>query len=124
MTCTHIGTILVIDDDPLVRGLVRDILEPFGYDLIEAADGRRALDICRTSAVALVIVDLVMPEREGIETIRDLRSEFPELPVIAMSGAFGGLLKIAKALGASSTLPKPFTATDIIHAVQDQLAAA
>ncbi len=116
--------VLVVDDDDDVRKVLRLMLESGGYRVLEAADGRKALDQVRNEDIDLVMTDLVMPEQEGFETIQAIRREQPALKVIAMSGAFGGeFLRIAKLLGAHSTLQKPLRVDDVLHAVADALAS-
>ena len=117
------ASVLVVDDDD-VRNVLRWMLEGGGYRVLEAGDGHQALAQVRSQHVDLVLTDLVMPEREGIETIQAIRREWPSLKVIAMSGAFGGeILRVAKLLGAHSTLQKPLRADDVLRAVADALAA-
>ena len=106
--CSHRGTILVVDDDAAVRELFQQLLAPEGYKVLIAANGAEALDLIRKHDLDLVITDLVMPETEGLETIRTVRDEQPGLKVIAISGAFEGkFLQAAAMLGACATLPKP-----------------
>jgi CheY-like chemotaxis protein len=117
--------VLVIDDDPRVRSVVRRQMERAGFDVAEAADGREGLKICRREAPAAVLTDLYMPECEGLETIGRLRREFPQLPIIAMSGGFGRLgdqLEVARRLGAALTLAKPFSAEQLTGALLKVLA--
>lgn len=117
------ATVLVVDDDDDVRKVLRLMLESGGYRVLEAADGRKALEQVRKEHVDLVMTDLVMPEQEGFETIQAIRRERPSLKVIAMSGAFGGeFLRIAKLLGAHSTLQKPLRVEGVLGAVADALA--
>jgi CheY-like chemotaxis protein len=79
--------VLVVDDEPGIRDLIRQYLEVAGYEVLEAEDGRKAVGLAKTHCVDLMITDLVMPEQEGIETIRLLNREQPGLKIIAMSGA-------------------------------------
>ena len=117
------GTLLVIDDDPAVRGFLRQILTGAGYLVVEAGDGKSGMSKIMPEAVDLVITDLVMPEQEGLETLQRLRVECPDLPVIAISGAFGGsFLKTASRLGAAATLAKPIDPETLLRAVCDALA--
>jgi len=117
------GTLLVIDDDPAVRGFLRQILASAGYVVVEAGDGKSGMSKIEPRAVDLVITDLVMPEQEGLETLRRLRAERPGLPVIVISGAFGGsLLETAKRLGANAALAKPIDPESLLRAVRDALA--
>jgi CheY-like chemotaxis protein len=118
------AVVLVVDDDGDVRKLLRLMLESGGYRVLEACDGRQALDKVRSESVDLVMTDLVMPEQEGLETIQAIRREHPLLKMIAMSGAFGGeLLRAAKLLGAHSALLKPLRVEDVLRAVASALAA-
>src|ERR1022692_416453 len=117
------STLLVIDDDPAVRGFLRQILAGAGYIVVEAGDGRSGMSKIEPHRVDLVITDLVMPEQEGLETLQRLRAERPNLPVIVISGAFGGsYLKTARRLGATATLAKPIDPETLLRAVRDALA--
>lgn len=116
--------ILIIDDDDQVRKMLRLTLNAAGFDVIEAQDGTVALKLFyQNPLVDLVITDLIMPEKEGIETIMEIRRNFPKVPIIAISG--GGridpsdYLSLAKKLGAQITLEKPFSRQDIIDAVNE-----
>jgi len=116
--------ILVVDDEAAIRELVRHILEPAGYQIIEAASGRQALALISEGLPDLVITDLVMPDQEGIETIRELKKKHPELRVIAISGVGGGrYLTAAKLLGADVSLTKPIRPQVLLNEVQRILAA-
>jgi CheY-like chemotaxis protein len=117
--------ILVVDDDEtFLRPLCQTLLCA-GHEVLAAADGSAALKLYRQQPVDLVITDLVMPEKEGIETMMELRQLQPDLKIIAMSG--GGYihctdyLQIARRLGANRTLAKPFTAQELIEAVTSLL---
>ena len=79
--------ILVIDDEPVLRLTFRYILEQDGHTVWDAENGKVGVDLCRHEHPDLVITDIMMPEQAGWETLSILRSEFPALPVIAMSGA-------------------------------------
>ena len=102
-------------------------LEEAGYDVEEAADGNIALQIQQESPVDLVITDIIMPEKEGIETITDLNRGWPGLPVIAISG--GGrdtpqrYLGIAKGIGAARVFQKPVLRDELLEAIAELLAA-
>ncbi|HWC97038.1 MAG TPA: response regulator [Candidatus Sulfopaludibacter sp.] len=101
-------TIVIADDEPDVRKLLEEILTAAGYQVLPAANGREAMEIVRTACPALVITDLVMPNQEGVETIQMMRKEFPEMKIVAMSGALGGqFLKALGRLGADASLVKP-----------------
>jgi DNA-binding response OmpR family regulator len=116
--------ILIIDDDDQVRKMLRLTLNAAGFDVVEAQDGKVAMKFFNQDPlVDLVITDLIMPEKEGIEMIIELRKDFPKVPIIAISG--GGridpndYLVLAKKLGAQITLEKPFSRKDIIEAVNE-----
>ncbi len=115
--------ILIADDEPGVRSYIRAVLERSGHEVIEAAEGKQALHSALCDPVDLVITDLVMPEQEGIETIRALRREAPGIAIIAISGAFGGqFLKVAQAMGANAVLAKPVSANQLMKTVNEVLA--
>ena len=112
--------ILVVDDDDGVRDVIRSMLESAGYGVLQAQNGREAMKLLRTQATDLILTDLVMPEQEGIETIKALRQEYPGVKVIAMSGAFGGdYLRIASYLGAHATLAKPIQMEALLNLVRE-----
>ena len=118
--------VLVVDDERPIRKLLRMGLTTQGYEVLEAPDGRIGLDILRREPVDLVITDIMMPQMDGIETIREVRQRFPAIGIIAMSG--GGAIKrnriyleAAAKLGAHRTLQKPFRAADLIVLVNDVL---
>ncbi len=117
--------ILVVDDEKQIRLMLRQMLEREGYRVIEASDGKVALRVNREEPSDLVITDLIMPEMEGIKTIMELKKEFPEVKVIAMSG--GGktapeqYLQFAKKLGADRTFTKPFERDALLKAVFEVL---
>lgn len=93
-----------------------------GYQVVEAKDGRDASTKAQEQPFDLLITDLVMPEREGIELIQKLRKEQPELKIIAVSGAFGGtFLKVAQALGANATLAKPVSPDELLATAESLL---
>jgi CheY-like chemotaxis protein len=114
--------ILVVDDHAEVRSFIRAALESDDYGVAEAADGKQAMRHARSLPVDLVITDLVMPEQEGIETIRALRRELPDIRIIATSGAFNGqFLGTAKLLGANGALSKPFSPEALLAEVAQVL---
>jgi DNA-binding NtrC family response regulator len=113
--------ILVIDDDVIVRETIIQILEDRGYEVISAEDGKRGVASFISEKPDLVITDIIMPEKEGIQTITEIRRERPDAKVIAISG--GGrigntdFLKIAQKLGASDVIAKPFDPDDFLNRV-------
>lgn len=119
----------MIDDDQDVRSCIRNILEHSGYSVLEAENGKVGIDICRHNPVDLVIVDLFMPEKEGIETIIELRKEYADLKILAISGGIPGygpdhFLHIAQKLGADGTLDKPFNMQQLFSKVENLLTPA
>ena len=120
--------ILVIDDDNEVRGLLCTLLRRAGHIVTEAEDGQKGIHSYRTGKADLIITDLFMPVKEGLETIVDLRKEFPDLKIIAISGGSregdGNYLKAAKLCGASRIFSKPFDNTELLAAVAELLGPA
>ncbi|WP_031499248.1 response regulator [Bryobacter aggregatus] len=101
-------TVLVVDDDHSVRRLIVDTLGRAGYIAIEASNGLEALRRLESRPIDVMVTDLVMPEREGLETIQLVRKRYPKMPVVAVSGAFSGqFLGLAKVFGACAVLTKP-----------------
>jgi CheY-like chemotaxis protein len=114
--------ILVIDDTPNIRTLVRAALESTGYKVTEADNGATGLEAFRQEPADLVLCDLVMPVKDGLEVIGELSQEFPGVPIVAMSGgSLDGrfhLLPVAESLGAIALLPKPFRAATVLAMVE------
>jgi CheY-like chemotaxis protein len=100
--------VLVVDDDRHFRELARAILEPAGFEVIESEDMQQCMLQLRTQAVDAVILDMVMPGRDGIEAVRELKQLFPEIPIVAVSGAeqCGLYLSVSAHLGADASLEK------------------
>src|SRR5687768_7937766 len=118
------ATILLIDDDELLRGALVQALVNAGHKVIEASDGLQGCELARSMSVDLVLTDLVMPVQEGVETILTLRRERPRLPVIAMSGGVTNsrlYLEIAGKIGAKRMLPKPFTPKALVALIEQVL---
>jgi CheY-like chemotaxis protein len=114
--------ILIVDDDDRVRAWLREVLEGAGHKVREAANGKEALDLLQHDTVDLFITDLVMPEQEGIETVRLLRYSYPDLKIITISGAFGPLfLRMTKVLGAKAALQKPIGVQKLLETVNEVL---
>ncbi|MBI4876451.1 MAG: PAS domain S-box protein [Acidobacteria bacterium] len=119
------ATILVVDDEPGIRSLLRQVLAREGYQVLEAEDGKQAMERAAGSHLDLVITDLVMPEQEGLETIGKLRKQQPDLKIVAISGAFEGeFLKVAAMLGAQATLAKPVSPRQLLETVRKVLSGA
>ena len=115
------ANILLVDDEEQLRSILRIVLESAGHDVEEAGNGKEAVESYRSRPADLLVTDIVMPEKEGIETIIQLRESYPEVKVIAMSG--GGrtgdqnYLELAKKLGANQVLAKPFSNSEFLNAV-------
>jgi CheY-like chemotaxis protein len=110
--------ILIIDDDAQMRRLMTRILKSAGHYVHEATNGATGLKRFREVKPALVVTDIFMPEKEGIETIRLLRQQAPHLPILAISGSgLKDYLHFAMQLGATAALPKPFSAEQLLQTV-------
>ena len=119
-------SILVVDDEDQIRHLIRETLEQAGYHITEACDGKEALQQYRLAPADLVIMDILMPNQDGLETTVALRREFPEVRVIVITGGSDmigmlNFLDVAKMLGAHSTLQKPFEMKALLDTVQAEL---
>ena len=118
-------SILIIDDEPQIRSMIRLILERSGYTVIEASDGIEGIRRFREKPADLIITDLIMPNKDGIGLIIELKKEFPDVKIVAMSG--GGLnrpegyLRGAQKLGAACTLSKPINRQELLRVVRDTL---
>ncbi len=115
-------SVLIVDDQVEIRQLIRDALEGAGYRVEEARDGKEGLERYRSKPVDLVLMDIVMPDQDGLEAIMALRREFPEAHIIAMTGASDTIgilnfLDVAKMFGAKRTLQKPFDLRTLLDAV-------
>ncbi len=119
--------ILIVDDDDLIRDLIYEILEPQGYQILLAENGNRALEILDKEEIDLIVTDIIMPDKEGIETILDIKKRLPHAKIIAMSGGgqleANSYLSMAKRLGVNATLTKPFTPVKLLSMVQEILEA-
>jgi DNA-binding response OmpR family regulator len=119
--------VLVVEDDPSTQRALATILRQEGYTVLQARDGSEAIRLWRDSGADLVLMDLVMPDKDGIETIVELRASDPDIRIVAMSGGAGidnpriDLLGDAKMLGAMLTIDKPFTPAEVIAVVRRAL---
>lgn len=115
--------ILIIDDEAHILLMLKKMLERAGYEISLAANGMEGLEMFKRSPSDLVITDIIMPEKEGLETIREMKRLHSGLKIIAMSG--GGkitadnYLQTAKLFGASRILEKPFTQQQMVESVKD-----
>jgi DNA-binding response OmpR family regulator len=114
--------ILLVDDDELFRGALSSSLSRHGYETLIAVDGMDALEKVQHDTFDLVITDIFMPEKEGIEIIQEIRDIHPGMKIIAISsgGNVGhtSFLKIAEAMGANTSLQKPFSPESLVEKIQ------
>jgi DNA-binding response OmpR family regulator len=115
--------ILVIDDEDVMRGFVSAALQDAGFEVYEAADGEKGLALLQNVACNVVITDLLMPNKEGIETCRELRASNPEIEIIAISGAAEAptYFAILKHMGVRAALYKPFSRDELLATVNSLL---
>ncbi len=120
--------ILVIDDEELARFTLREILEAAGHEVVEAQNGDEGTATQRVNPCDIVITDMIMPDKEGLETIVELKGAYPELKIIAISG--GGrtrnldFLKLAGEFGADKIIIKPFSEEELMSGVNACLGSA
>ncbi len=114
--------IIVIDDDCQVRLMLKKMLESEGYRVTVASNGNEGIKSQRDNPADLIITDLIMPEKEGIETISELKQEFPDIKIIAMSGGGknepGVYLHAAKIIGAIHTFHKPIKKDELLGTIK------
>lgn len=112
-------SVLIVDDDEVVRYILRAVLERDGYRVSEAKDGRDGLRQVQEGCPQVVFTDIVMPEVEGMELILTLRSKHPDVAIIAMSGGNTGMgsdyLEMAEKLGADASFPKPVEPDQVLE---------
>jgi CheY-like chemotaxis protein len=118
-------SILVVDDEPGIRELLCLMLEAAGHTVTAAEDGLEAPKVLANREIDVVITDLLMPERDGLEFITEIRKKFPKVKIVAMSGgghiARDSYLRIAKNFGAHVLLEKPFSQAGVLEAVETAL---
>jgi len=121
-------SILVVDDEPALREILSHVLVDAGHRVTGAANGKEASRLLATAAFDIVLTDVIMPEKDGMQVISELRKKFPEVRIIAMSG--GGhvsrdqYLKIAKGLGAHALLEKPFANQQLLDTIESLVPSA
>jgi CheY-like chemotaxis protein len=119
------NSILLVDDDEQFRAMLSEVLADAGYQVHEACNGLQAIKMYTSLPTDLVITDLVMPEKEGLEMITELRQLYADVRIIAVSGGTRGdkqiCLKMAKAFGAERVLAKPFSHSEILTAITQVL---
>jgi DNA-binding NtrC family response regulator len=117
--------ILVIEDDDSFRNVLVQMLSKAGYEVRQAGEGNQAMEVCKLFEPELVLTDIIMPDKEGLETIQELLDLCPHLKIIAMSGGgkFGpnSYLPLAQKLGAKATLQKPFMREELLNTISEVL---
>jgi two-component system response regulator (stage 0 sporulation protein F) len=118
------ATILVIDDEDSIRILLKDVLEKAGHKVILAPDGKEGLAAYQANKVDLVLMDILMPNTDGLEATLQLTREYVDAKIIAMTGAQGdkNFLDVAKLFGALRVFEKPFDLAKLVKAVNEELA--
>ncbi|MBX3237614.1 MAG: response regulator [Nitrospiraceae bacterium] len=119
-------SVLVVDDEDAIRQLIRQTLEQAGYQVSAARDGKEGLARYRKAPADLVIMDILMPDQDGLESILTLRREFPNAKIVAITGGSDmigilNFLDVAKMLGARRTLQKPFEMKQLLDVVHGEL---
>jgi len=114
--------VLVVEDDDAMCKHLQDLLVYFGYEVRIAFNGNAALNTLKTWSADLVILDVFMPEKDGFETLLEIRRDFPAMKVLVITGKehliYGKSIKFAEKLGANSTLVKPFTTRELEGCIQ------
>jgi DNA-binding response OmpR family regulator len=117
-----LARIIIVDDDTPFREMLTEVLTNEGHEIVDASDGNIGLEVLILKPVDIAIVDLFMPNRDGMATIRDITNLFPRTKIIAISGASltpdEGCFKTAKTIGAHYTLPKPFKPSELLHLIE------
>ena len=113
--------ILLIEDNDPVRALLRENLELEGHTVIEARNGQEGLDLFQQAGADLVITDILMPEKEGLAVLMELRNAHPPVNVIAISGGGRDYLATGGLLGAAKVLLKPFPTAVLLAAIDELL---
>lgn len=119
--------ILIIDDEESVRLAIRQMVEWAGHEAVEAANGERGVALQRENPADLIIADMIMPGKHGVDVVVELMRAYPEVPIIAISGGTWrdnvDYLPIARKLGVRLVLDKPFEMSRLLRAVCECLAA-
>jgi DNA-binding response OmpR family regulator len=117
--------VLIIEDEDMVRSVLRSMLEEAGYEVEELPNGSKASAIHKDNPVDVIILDILMPEKGGFEIIQEFKVRWPSLPIIAISG--GGVysphdcLRLAKSFGAHRNFVKPIERNELLNAIQELL---
>ena len=115
--------IIIVDDDEAFREVLSEVLINNGHEILDASDGNVGMEVLILNPVDVAVVDMLMPGRNGFETIRDIKNLFPKTKIIAISGSsLDDDLQTAKTIGADHTLSKPFKPTDLVSIIDELLA--
>ena len=118
-------TILLVEDDPILLTVLRELLEFGGYAVVTCGNGREAVQQLSVAQIDLVITDLAMPEMDGLELIKVLTFEWPEVRVIAMSGFLDSRARrLTEVYGVDALLEKPFSLEEMLNVVQVSVSTA
>lgn len=116
--------ILIVEDDEQLREMLTQVLERENYHVFGSSNGEEAIRILKQSQIDLLITDIIMPQKDGTRLIMEIRKDFPDLQIIAISGGARHIdpqnpLLIAKKLGAHVTFAKPFKLNELLGAVRE-----
>lgn len=115
--------ILIIDDEEPIRKMLRILLEKNGYEVMDANNGNQGIELFKEHGPDIIITDLIMPEKEGLETIREIKKINPDMKIIAMSGGGvvdpDGYLNMAKTFGAQYSFVKPVNNDELLLAIKE-----
>lgn len=120
------ANIILVEDDPDLRDLLALILQDSQHSVLRCENGRRAVEYLSHQDADLLVTDLLMPEMDGVETVRAVRRLRPQLPILAISGGLpnpANYLGIARYFGATRVLPKPFQPAELISAIEELLSS-
>ncbi|MCZ6631965.1 MAG: response regulator [bacterium] len=113
--------ILVIDDEDIVREMLRELLEHEGHEVFEASDGKVGIENYKQQPADLIITDIMMPEKDGFQTIRELKATQPDVKIIALTGFGLHNLPVAYDLGADRVFEKPFIQKEFLQVIRELL---
>ncbi len=115
-------TIMIVDDEELIRNMIRKSLSKTGYKVLEAENGKRAMKLVETESIDLIIADLVMPEKGGLELIMELNNNYPEIKKIAISGKIPveneSITGLAEDFGVEAVFSKPLEIFDLLKVIK------